>query len=148
MTRSLKLSVIALIGVMTLWACGASLGPKETGEKFLKAMKTGDFDTAKDHATKEAQGSLEMMAGMADGKEGGDAADIVIGALEENGDKATLSYTDAGKDLTLALVKEGGEWKADWKKGGPGDDSSPLKGLEDGLDKALDGALDAVGDGE
>lgn len=141
MTRSLKLSAIALIGVLALWACGGSLGPKETGEKFLKAMKVGDFDTAKKYATKEAQGSLEMMAGMAGDNKGGNADDIKVGELKEDGDKAVLNYTDAGKDMTLNLKKEGGDWKADWKKGGPNDNSSPIKDLENELDNALDGAL-------
>ena len=143
MTRSLKLAGAALLGVMILWACGGeSLGAKETGEKFLKAMKTGDFDTAKGLATKEASASIDMMSGMGGDNAGGDAADIVVGDVKEEGDKAVISYTDAGKAMTLNMVKEGGEWKAAWEKGGPGDNSSPLNDLSNDLEGALDDAMD------
>ena len=147
MTRSLKLAGVALLGVMILWACGGeALGPKEVGEKFLKAMKTGDFDTAKKLATKEAEASIEMMSGMGSG-EGGNADDIKVGEVKEEGDKAVLSYTDAGKDMTLNLVKEGGEWKAAWEKGGPADNTSPMNDISKELEGALDEAMDEAADG-
>lgn len=147
MTRSLKLAGAALLGVMILWACGGeSLGAKETGEKFLKAMKTGDFDTAKGLATKEAAASIDMMSGMGSG-EGGNADDIKVGDVKEDGDKAVISYTDAGKAMTLNMVKEGGEWKAAWEKGGPGDTSSPLNDLSNDLEGALDDAMEGGDEG-
>jgi hypothetical protein len=147
MTRSLKLAALALMGVMILWACGGeALGAKETAEKFLKAMKTGDFDTAKGLATKEAAASIDMMAGMAGDSEGGNADDIVMGDVKEDGDKAVATYTDAGKEMTLNLVKVDGEWKAAWEKGGPADNSSPLNDLSNELEGALDEAMEEVGD--
>jgi hypothetical protein len=128
---------------MILWACsGAATGPKEVGEKFLKAMKTGDYDGAKKLATKEAQASIDMMAGMGGGA-GGNADDIKVGDVKEDGDKATLSYTDAGKPLTLDLVKEGGDWKANWSKT-PAE--SPLNDLSKDLEGALDDAMDGGAD--
>lgn len=149
MTKTLKMSALALLGVMVLWACGGNLGPKETGEKFLKAMKSGDFETAKDYATKEAQASLEMMAGMAGagGDNKGNPDDIKVGDVKEDGDNATLAYTDGGKAMTLDLVKEDGKWKAKWEKGGPGDNTdNPVNNLKDGLEDAFDGAMEELGD--
>jgi hypothetical protein len=94
--------------------------PKYVAETFLKAMKTGDFDIAKKHATKEASASIDMMAGMGDGK-GGNADEIQLQEVKQDGDKCKVFYTDAGKEMTLKLVKEDGEWKAAWEKGGPAD---------------------------
>lgn len=95
--------------------------PKSIAEKFLKAMKTNDFDTAKDLATKAASASIEMMAGMSEGGKGGDPDEIQIIDIETYDDRAVVSYYDNGKEMTLKLVLENDEWKAAWEKGGPDD---------------------------
>ena len=138
MTRTFKFSALALLAVVVLWACGGSTGPKEVGEKFLNAIGSGDYETAKKYATKDAQASLDMMASMAGGEAKGEAAKIEVGDVKEEGDKATVSYKENGTDKTLDLVKEDGNWKANWSKGG-GD--SPIG---DAVDTAVDAAVDSL----
>ncbi|MEM0999387.1 MAG: hypothetical protein AAGN35_20180 [Bacteroidota bacterium] len=153
MTRSLKIAAFALLGVTILWACGGeALDAKGTAEQFLKAMKTRDFDAAKAMATEEGVASIEMVAS-APG-EAGNADDIVVTNVEEDGDKAVATYTDAGKEMTLNLVKEGGEWKAAFSKM-DGGGANPLddigKEIEGAFDEAMDEAakeLDNLGGGE
>ncbi len=146
MTRTLKLSAIAIIGAMVLWACGGgNLGPKETGEKFLKALAEGDYGTAKDYATKSSQESLEMLEKMGGGESGGSADDIVVGEVKEDGDKATLAYTEKGAEKTLNLVKEDGSWKAQFDKGGDtGSTGSPLDEITDVVEDAVDEVMEEV----
>ena len=137
MKRTLKFSAIALLAVVVLWACGGKGSAKEVGEKFLTAFAKGDIDGAKKFATKDAQASLDMVAGTSEAKKA-NPDKIEIGEIKEEGDKATLSYKENGTDKTLELVKEGGEWKAAWTKGG-GD--TGLDKLGDELGDAMEGVL-------
>ena len=146
MTRTLKLSALAIIGAMVLWACGGgNLGPKETGEKFLKALAEGDYGTAKDYATKGSQESLDMLEKMGGGEATGSADDIVVGEVKEDGDKATLSYTEKGAEKTLNLVKEDGSWKAEFNKGGDtGSSSNPLEDVVEEVVEEVEEAVEEV----
>jgi Domain of unknown function (DUF4878) len=139
MTKTLKFSAIALLAVVVLWACGGKGGPKEVAEKFLNAIAAGDYDGASKYATKEAQESLKMMATMGGGEKG-EAAKIEIGDVKEEGDKATVSYKENGTDKTLDMVKEDGEWKANWSKGGGALENA----VEGAVDSAIEGATEAL----
>ncbi len=90
---------------------------KQVGESFLLAFAKGDIELAKTYATKDAQTSLDMMAYSTEAKRG-NPDKIKIGSIDLRGDQATLSYTENGAPKTLDLVKEAGEWKAAWTKGG------------------------------
>lgn len=141
MTRTLKFSAIALLAVVVLWACGGKAGAKDVAEKFLSAIAAGDYATAKKYATTEAQASLDMMASMSGGEAKGEPAKIEVGDVKEDGDKATASYKENGADKTLDLVKENGEWKANWSKGG-----ATTPEADAPADPAADPAADMAGD--
>jgi hypothetical protein len=141
MKRTLKFSAIALLAVVVLWACGGASGPKAVGESFLNAMAKGDIEGAKKFATKDAQESLGMMAASAEAKKT-NPDKIEIGEIKEEGDKATLSYKENGADKSLNLVKEDGQWKAAWTKGG-GD--MGLDKLGEGLEEATEELGEALG---
>ena len=144
MKRTLKFSAIALLAVVVLWACGGASGPKAVGESFLNAMAKGDIEGAKKFATKDAQESLGMMAASAEAKKT-NPDKIEIGEIKEEGDKATLSYKENGADKSLNLVKEDGQWKAAWTKGGGG--LEDLGGaLEGAVEGAVEGATEALAD--
>lgn len=144
MTRTLKISALAIMGALVLWACGGGAGTsKEVGEKFLKALATGDYSTAKDYATEDSQESLEMLEKMGGGETGGSADDIVVGEVQEEGDKATLAYTEKGVEKTLDLVKEDGSWKAKFSKGGPTEGNG---GALDELENSIEDAVEEIGD--
>lgn len=87
------------------------------GEKFLTLMAKGDVEGAKKFASKDAQTSLEMMKGTVESKETNPDI-IVVGRIEEEGDHATLYYTENGSEKTLFMVKENNDWKASWSKAG------------------------------
>ncbi|MBK9451437.1 MAG: hypothetical protein IPN95_18900 [Bacteroidetes bacterium] len=145
MKRTLKFSAIALLAVVVLWACGGASGPKAVGER------KGDIEGAKKFATKDAQESLGMMAASAEAKKT-NPDKIEIGEIKEEGDKATLSYKENGTDKSLNLVKEDGQWKAAWTKGG-GDMGLDKLGedLGDAMGEALSGdstATDSAAAGE
>lgn len=144
MTKTLKISAIALLGALVLWACGgADLGAKETAEKFLVALTTGDYGTAKDYATAEAAESIDMVEKL--GGEKGSASDIVVGEVEENGDNATANYTEKGEAKTLDLVKVDGKWKANWSKMGGGSEmGGAMEELESGLEDAVEDLGEAL----
>jgi hypothetical protein len=136
MTRTLKFSAVALLAVVVLWACGGKGGAKEVAEKFLNAIAASDYEGAGKYATKEAQESLKMMASMAGSMPKGEPAKIEVGDVKEEGDKATVSYKENGTDKTLEMVKEDGEWKANWSKGGGA--------AQDAVEGAVDSAVEAV----
>ncbi|MEM6270887.1 MAG: WG repeat-containing protein [Bacteroidota bacterium] len=91
---------------------------KLVAETFLVALAKGDYAKAKRYATKEAQASLEILAGMSEGKQPqpGAGEKIVIRSVEVDGDSAVVTYTDEGKEMTLNMVREYGEWRAAWSK--------------------------------
>ena len=140
MKRTLKFSAVALLAVVVLWACGGASGPKGVAEGFINAMAKGDIEGAKKFATKDAQSGLDMMAASAEAKKAN--PDKIEGIeVKENGDKATATYKENGTDQTLELVKEDGQWKAAWTKGG-GD--TGLDKLGDDLGAAMDSAMDST----
>jgi hypothetical protein len=143
MTRTLKFSVIALLAVVVLWACGGASGPKAVGEKFLNAIAKGDIDGAKKFATKESESALALLASTAEEKKA-KPDKIEVGEVKEEGDKATLSYKENGTDKTLNLVKEGADWKVAYTKGG-GENS--LDKIGEDLGNAVGGAMDSLAGG-
>lgn len=150
MTRTLKISAIALLGALVLWACGGgATGPKEVGQAFLEAMAEGDFSTAKDYATEDSKEALDAMASMAE-MGGGETkkSEIVIGEVKEDGNTAVLSYTEDGTEKTLNLVKEGEDWKVKYSKGGPTEGSiggaidEAVEEVSEGLEEAMEEATE------
>ncbi len=149
MTRTLKISAIALLGALVLWACGGGAKTsKDVGTAFLEALAEGDFSTAKDYATKDSQEALDMMETMGGGETTGSKDDIKVGEVKEDGDKATLMYTEKGEEKTLDMVKEDGEWKVKYSKGGPTEGNSGLEELDNAMEdlgNAMEEAMEEVG---
>lgn len=137
MTKTLKMSALALLGVLVLWACSGS-GPQEIGEKFLNHMNDGEYAEAKKLASKDSQNAIGMLEGQEAKK-----AKLEFGEVKEDGDNATLSYKEDGVEKELKLTKEDGEWKAVFSKGGSApaganlDMNEVVKELED-VSKDLD----------
>lgn len=146
MNRTIKLSLLALAAVFTLWACGGgadkNMDPGAAAEKFLKAMKSGNWSTAKAQATEETKkavdkASKDFAVGM---QVKGDPNDIEIIDFKEEGDQAVVNYTDGGSAMKLTMKKVDGAWLAQWSKDG----MDMLKGfgktMEKGLETIKDGA--------
>lgn len=142
-TKSLTLSVVTLMGIFMFWACSSpDYGPKETGEKFLKAMQEMDWGTAKSLATSTAKEELKKMeqaANLLGGAAGGqEKAELEIGDLEmeEGADNAVLNYKQDGMKKTLKLVKEDGKWRAAFSKMG---------GMMDAMESGLGESANKLG---
>lgn len=161
MTRTLKITALALLGVVFLWACGGGeTGPKEIGESFLKAIKKGDFSGAKSYGTTATNEGLDKLEGnpMAEGLKG-NPDDIKVGEFTEDGDKGSLAYTDGGKDKKLKMEKVDGKWKVNWSKMDDtmdmgGDDSGDTGSTDTDTDmdtdtgSDMDGGEDMDGEGD
>src|SRR5690348_15721998 len=107
--------IIPLILAAFLICCNAN-GPKAVAGKFLTAMFTLDFKKAKEFGTDDTNKMLDMMSGFA--KMMPDSAkrtEIKFKILDssEDGDKATVTYKEEGKDgeQSVPLVKINGSWK-------------------------------------
>jgi hypothetical protein len=90
-------------------------GAATNAEKFLDAFAHGDMNGAKKYATRDAQASLDMMAGTFEAKKA-KPDKIEMGDIKYEGDRASVFYHENGVLKTLDMVKEDGKWKAAWTK--------------------------------
>ena len=106
--------------------------PKAVVTAFFEKMSKKDIDGAAKLATKDSKGTMDMMKKAMDAAEkmGGskdstaketdpaeDFKNMVIGEAKIDGDNATVSVTNTGKNNEkneFPLKKEGGEWKVDF----------------------------------
>lgn len=160
MTRTLKITALALLGVVILWACGGGevADPKTAGEKFLKAYLSNDFSGAKDYANKETDDVLDQLSTSSDDKSKGDPSKMTVGEWTESGETGTLAYKYDGKDMVLKMVKEDGKWVAAMSKDElsaitgkstvAGDMTKAIESMGDSLSGALNGGTEhKEGDG-
>jgi hypothetical protein len=110
----------AMLITCFLIACSGN-SPKSVAENFLKAMNKMDFEGAKKYGTEDTNKMLDMLSGFA--KMMPDSAkkeDVKVEITSEKveGDKATYTYKEVGKDeqQTINLVKVDGKWKVAMSK--------------------------------
>jgi hypothetical protein len=114
----LKASTTAMICFLV--ACSGN-SPKSVAENFLKAMNKMDFDGAKKYGTEDTNKMLDMLGGFAkmmpDSAKKEDVKTEITSEKVE-GDKATYTYKEVGKDgeQTIHLVKVDGKWKVAMSK--------------------------------
>lgn len=136
-------------------ACGggsSSEGPKEVASKFITHVNNMEFDKAKKYGTEATNGILDMVAGfagMAEDKPENTGFEILD--VQEEGDKATVTYRNEGADAdeTLTLVKEGGKWLVDINKEDMDKEDDMMGGDDLGSmdwDDTLESAEEAVSD--
>jgi hypothetical protein len=111
-----KFNYIILAIAVLFYACSSSDSPRSVAEKFLKAMGTQDFETAKKYGTEETEKLLDMMSGFS--KMSADTVakkDMKFEITNEDisGDNAIIYYREEGRDgeLQLPMVKMDGKWK-------------------------------------
>ena len=106
--------------VLFLFACSSGDTPKSVAENFLKAINKMDYETAKKYGTQDTGKLLDMMSGFS--KMIPDSArqerSFEIKDEKVEGDKATVTYTQAGEEgeQNLNLVKVEGKWKVAMSK--------------------------------
>jgi len=106
---------LAIIVVVFCVSCGGSDNPRSVAEKFLKAMSTQDFESAKKYGTEETEKLLDMMSGFT--KMSPDTAQkelrFEITNEKISGDNAIIYYREEGREgeLQLPMVRIDGKWK-------------------------------------
>ena len=114
--RKIFLSRISLFSVMVLiFACTSNDTPKSVADKFLKAMSSQDFETAKKYGTEETSKLLDMMSGFKKMSADSTGKDLKFEITREKieNENATVYYKEEGKEgeLELPMVKTDGKWK-------------------------------------
>lgn len=134
--------LLPLAATLILAACGgANLTPTQVAEKYLTHLNKMEFKEAKAYGTEKTAGMLDLMAGMAAMMPKGESTGFKITNEVIDGDKATVTYRNDGKDEdeTLTLVKQDGKWLVDMAKedGGGADGGDMLEEMESGADSVL-----------
>jgi hypothetical protein len=155
MRRIVTTFFLAATAVIFLAGCkgkdSVANDPKTVLAAFFEKMAKKDIEGASKLATKESQGTMEMMKKamtMADGmkdKMGGkesekdpaeDFKNMKFGDAKIDGDNATVAVTNPSKDnktIDFPLKKEGGDWKVDF---------SMATLMKMGMDQAGKGGMD------
>jgi hypothetical protein len=107
--------ITLVIASFLLWNCGGKDSPRSVADKFLKAMSTQDFETAKKYGTEETTKLLDMLNGFTKMSPDSVSKDMKFEITREkvNGDNATIFYKEDGREgeLQLPMVKVDGKWK-------------------------------------
>lgn len=136
MKRIATTLVLAVAAISFLAGCkgkdSVANDPKTVLIAFFEKMAKKDIDGATKLATKESEGTMQMMKkAMTMGEEmkdkmGGKASEkdptedfknMKFGDAKIDGDKATVAVTNPSKDdktIEFPLKKEGGDWKVDF----------------------------------
>lgn len=123
MKNLFKLALVAIVALV-FNACSSSDTPEKVAEKFLTALGKKDYDAAKGLATKESQGTIDMIASiskMGVSQENKDAKEPKVENIkcDTKEDKSTCTYTSDGQEQKIELMKENGKWLVSMKKENP-----------------------------
>ncbi len=122
--RKVALTSLALIIAAFMWAGCSKNTPKDVAYNWLTAFNHLDFDAAKKLSTNDTKNLLYSLQMLTDNVADSNKKDlkkvtITIKDVKENGDKAVATYTASDnptKEQVLNLVKEGGNWHAQFTK--------------------------------
>lgn len=119
------LSLAAMLAIaVSLVSCGGG-SPKANAQKFLDGLYHMDIAAAKTVATedtrKQLDGYEQMMGAFMQGNAKDEMKKIKVDVKEPKvtGDNAMVDYTlsnDPASVKSLKMVKQGGDWKAQWSK--------------------------------
>lgn len=115
--------LVAVMAVVILANCGSKKGPESVAEKFLQHLNKKEYAEAKSLGTKATQDMIAFLESFPS-DEPVEAIKIEDMKCTEEGEKATCTYKENGKDATINLVKEGADWKVDMPKEMPEDTMS------------------------
>ncbi len=121
---------VMVVGLALLCVAGCGGGkyssPTTTFDTMVAAAKAGNQEEVKACFTKATRAAV----GVADLSERAKTGKIVVGAEKIEGEKATLEVTIDDSKVTIAFVKEDGEWRID-----------PIGSVMDALKKGVSGLI-------
>jgi hypothetical protein len=114
--KSKIINCVFVLLILSTAGCLNSDSPRSVAEKFLKAISTQDYETAKKYGTEETERLLEQMSGyskMIPDSLRPKELRFDITREEVSGDNAVIFYREDGREgeLQLPLVKLEGKWK-------------------------------------
>ncbi len=100
----------AIIAVVILANCGGKQGPDSVAENFLNHLAKKEFAEAKALSNEATQNLVGIYESSVAGEifEGMKIAEV---KCTEEAEKATCTYKDGDKDMTIVLAKVDGDWK-------------------------------------
>lgn len=133
MKKLFSLVIVAIV-IVAVSACGnKSNSPEAVAEKFLNHLNKKEYAEAKKLGTEQTKQMLDMMESFSGMGNKTEAKEVKIENLkcETTEDKAKCTYTAEGKNETIDLVKQDGNWLVDMKKEGTGDETPTEPTTED-----------------
>jgi hypothetical protein len=129
MKKLFSLVIVAIV-IVAVSACGNKKNtPEAVAEKFLGHLNKKEYAEAKKMGTENTKQMLDMMESFsgAAGAKTTEAKDVKIENLkcDTQAEKSKCTYTAEGKEQTIDLVKQDGNWLVDMKKEGTGDQTNP-----------------------
>jgi len=116
--KKLSTILVIVIVLLTLTACGEK--PEKNAMAFLEAVRTNDFETAKQYTTEEGKQLLTMASSMSDAMGNNEEEDVSFRFIESRvkGDSAFVKYetiipeeSDEEHIAEMPMVKIDGDWK-------------------------------------
>lgn len=109
------IKVFLFLLIVFIVACKGNDSPKSVAEKFLKAMSSQDYETAKKYGTEETEKLLDMLSGFSKMSPDSSSNNLKFEITREklSGENATIYYKEEGREgeLQLPMVKMEGKWK-------------------------------------
>ncbi|MEI6124259.1 MAG: hypothetical protein WCQ95_11605 [Bacteroidota bacterium] len=127
MKKLFSLVMVAIV-IVAISACGGKKNtPEAVAEKFLGHLNKKEYAEAKKMGTENTKQMLDMMESFAGMDKKAEAKEVKIENLkcDTQADKSKCTYTAEGKNETIDLVKQDGNWLVDMKKEGAGDQTTP-----------------------
>ena len=113
--KRLFLFVSLICSTAIIFSCGNSDTPRAVADKFLKALSTEDYESAKKYGTKDTERLLEMYNGLKKMRADSIKADYKYEITGEklSGDNATIFYKEDRRPGVeqLSMIKIDGKWK-------------------------------------
>jgi hypothetical protein len=113
--------LMAAMALVILVNCGGKNGPESVAEKFLQHLNKKEYAEAKKLGTEATQQMISFLESFPS-DEPVEELKIEDMKCTEEGEKATCTYKENGKDATINLVKEGEAWLVDMPKESPSED--------------------------
>lgn len=120
---------VALLSMSMMVSCSSGNSPEDVAKNFLELTSKGEFEKAKEYCDEDTAALLAMAESLA-GKmkeEMGDKntkIEIISSEVNEEGDKATVKYTETKEgeetspEKSVQLKKIDGDWKVSMDKEG------------------------------